>query len=147
MSAIKSNSKIKNEAISLVSSLRIEEVRKCARFVDVDEVPAFNDCAKSKGNSRLECFNQEMIKHIETYFHYPEDAVINKTEGEVWVRFIIDKEGNVTNLKTHASKGKKILKEEAIRVISLLPKFIPATNSGVSVPVKYGFPINFSLTE
>lgn len=137
--------KIKTNVTALKNSLSREELRKAEKFATVDVIPTFPNC-KNDGD-RLDCFNTEMIKHIQEYFVYPDEALLNKQEGEVWVRFIIDKNGNVTNIKTLGPKGGKILNDEAVRVVSNLPKFIPATKNGENVSVKYGFPINFSLED
>ena len=88
-----------------------------------------------------------MIKHIQKYFCYPSEAVRNQVEGEVWVRFVIDKNGYVKNIKTLGPKGGDLLNEEVKRVVTKLPRFAPARKNGKSVSVKYGFPINFSLEE
>ncbi|SNR15278.1 energy transducer TonB [Tenacibaculum jejuense] len=137
--------KIKTNLAALKNSLSREELRAAQKFGTVDAIPAFPNC-ESNGD-QLECFNSEMIKHIQEYFIYPNEALLNKQEGEVWVRFIIDKNGNVTNIKTLGPKGGKILNDEAVRVVSNLPKFKPATKDGKPVSVKYGFPINFSLED
>ena len=88
-----------------------------------------------------------MIKHIQKHFRYPNQAVIDKTQGDVWIRFIIDKNGNVTNIKALGPQNGKILEQEAIRVVSKLPKFIPGKKEGNETSVKYGFPISFSLED
>ena len=54
---------------------------------------------------------------------------------------------NVCNIKTLGPRGGKILDNEAIRVVSKLPKFIAGKNKGKKVSVKYGFPISFSLDQ
>lgn len=137
----------KSNTLSISNLLTIEEVKKADRFIDVDEIPAFEKCKTTKGDDRVDCFNTEMVHHIERYFNYPEEAILKKLEGQVWVRFIIDKNGNVTNIKTHATSGKQILKDEALRVVANLKAFVPAIKGGKPVAVKYGFPINFSLGE
>ncbi len=145
-SHINKSLKIKTNVAALKNSLSREELRSAQKFATVDAIPSFPDC-KSGSKDQLDCFNEEMIKHIQEYFVYPNKALLNKQEGEVWVRFIIDKEGNVTNIKTLGPKGGKILNDEAIRVVSNLPKFKPAIHEGKPVSVKYGFPINFSLED
>ena len=95
----------------------------------------------------MNCFNTEMIKHIQKYFRYPSEAVRDQIQGEVWVRFIIDKNGYVRNIKTLGPKNGEILNEEAKRVVTKLSRFKPARREGKRVSVKYGFPINFSLEE
>jgi len=144
--SIKKESYIDNIA-NLTNTLSAEEVKKAQRFSGVHQIPLFAACEGSKKNKALDCFNHEMIKHIQKHFRYPHDAVINKIEGDVWVRFIIDTEGNVSNIKTLGPQGGKILDGEAYRVVSKLPKFIPGVKEGEKTSVKYGFPITFSLEE
>jgi len=146
LSLKKEESAISNIA-TLTNTLSAEEVKKAQRFSTVDRIPLFDACKGSKGSKSLDCFNQEMINHIQKHFRYPHNAVVNKVEGDVWVRFIIDKDGVVSNIKTLGPKGADILDEEASRVVSKLPKFIPGKKDGNNVSVKYGFPISFSLEE
>lgn len=129
---------------SISSTLSAEEVRKAERFTNVDVIPTFKNC---KDDKQLDCFNIEMIKHIEKHFNYPNDAVLKKIQGDVWVRFIIDSNGNVTNIKTLGPENGELLNEEAKRVVSKLPTFNPGVKNGKNVSVKYGFPINFSLDQ
>ncbi|CAL2065561.1 energy transducer TonB [Tenacibaculum sp. 190524A05c] len=145
LSSVSKAAKFKTNLAALTNRLSKEEVRSALKFNTVDNIPAFPDC--NSGDDQFNCFNSEMMNHIQEYFQYPDEALVNKIEGEVWVRFIIDKDGNVTNIKALGPKGGKLLKDEAIRVVSNLPKFKPATNNGEEVSVKYGFPINFSLED
>lgn len=145
--SISKSVKLKTNLAALTNTLSKEEVRKASKFNTVDMIPAFPECNGEKGGDQLDCFNTEMINHIQEHFRYPNEALLSKIEGEVWVRFIIDKDGNVTNIKALGPKGGKILKDEAIRVVSNLPKFKPSVKEGKTVSVKYGFPINFSLED
>lgn len=146
-SKITESLELKKSVADLTNTLSKEEVRKALRFRSVDKIPAFLSCKDAKKSEKSECFNTEMIKHIQKHFNYPHDAVMKKIQGEVWVRFIIDENGDISNIKALGPKNAKILNNEAIRVVSLLPKFAPATKKGKKVPVKYGFPISFSLDE
>lgn len=132
---------------ALTNSLSEEEVRKADRFNSVDKIPAFANCKSAKKGDMVDCFNTEMMLHIQKHFRYPGEAVRNMVEGEVWVRFIIDKNGEVKNIKTLGPENAEILNEEARRVVTKLAKFTPARKDGKRVAVKYGFPINFSLEE
>lgn len=131
----------------LTNTMSAEEVKKAQKFSAVDQIPLFTGCKSVKNKEKLNCFNTEMIKHIQEHFSYPNSAIIDKIQGNVWVRFIIDKHGNVSNIKTLGPKGGKILDQEAMRVVSKLPKFIAGVKDGEKIPVKYGFPISFSLEE
>ncbi len=139
--------KATNSIAALTNSLSEEEVKKANRFNSVDKIPLFTKCKKAKRGERLDCFNNEMVLHIQKHFRYPSEAVRNVIEGEVWVRFIIDKNGDVRNIKTLGPENTEILNEEAKRVVTKLSKFVPAKKEGRKVSVKYGFPINFSLEE
>jgi len=131
----------------LKEKLSKEQLQNSFEFEDVDVIPAFEKCEGVKKKEAMSCFNVQMMKHIQQNFRYPQDAVINKVEGNVWVRFVIDELGNVTNLKTLAPKNGELLKQEAERVVSRLSSFVPAKKGGKNVLVKYGFPINFSLED
>ncbi|MCG8182995.1 energy transducer TonB [Tenacibaculum piscium] len=129
------------------SKLSVEELKKAAKFTSVDKIPLFNACKKVNKNKRADCFNENMIHHISKHFQYPSGAIQESIQGEVWVRFIIDKNGEVKNIKTLAPKNGDLLSKEAIRVVSKLPQFIPAKKDGGRVSVKYGFPISFALEQ
>ena len=138
---------IKNNIEDLTSKLSAEEIRKAEKFSTVDKIPLFTACEKAKKGDRLDCFNIEMVKHIQKHFRYPSQAVKESIQGEVWVRFIIDKNGQVKNIKTLGPTNGELLNNEAVRVVSQLPQFIPAIKQGGNTSVKYGFPIMFALDE
>jgi len=138
---------LKNNIEDLKAKLSAEEVRKASRFTTVDKLPMFKACKKTKKSESMDCFNEEMINHISKHFRYPSQAVKESIQGEVWVRFIIDKNGDIRNIKTLGPKNASILNEEAVRVVLKLQKFIPARKDGGRISVKYGFPISFALEE
>jgi len=136
-----------SNVLALTNTLSVEEVKKAKSFTNVDKIPLFKSCESSSKKDQLDCFNVEMIKHIEKHFIYPKEAIVKRIEGKVWVRFVIDSEGTVTNIKTLGPKGAEVLNNEAKRVISKLPKFEPAKIGGTTTTVKYGMPISFELAE
>lgn len=131
----------------ITNSLSKDELKKALNFESVDKLPSFENCLDAKKGNELTCFNKEMMKHIERNFNYPSEAILNKTEGKVWIRFVINNDGNISNIKTLGPKGGQLLNNEAVRVISKLPRFTPSLKDGKRVPVKYGLPIHFSLGE
>lgn len=138
---------LRKSVANLTNNLSAEEVKMANKFMDVDDIPTFEKCKGVSHDKSMDCFNQEMINHIQRHFSYPAEAVVKKTEGEIWVRFIIDQNGEVTNIKTLGPRNGELLKLEAKRVASKLPKFLPAKINGTPTAVKYGFPINFSLNQ
>ncbi|HTQ66647.1 MAG TPA: M56 family metallopeptidase [Puia sp.] len=74
--------------------------------------------------------------------HYPDDAINKEIQGDVLVQFVIDKKGNVSDVK--AISGPKELRAESVRVIEQSSgKWIPAMEGGQKVaayklqPIKY----------
>jgi TonB family protein len=78
---------------------------------------------------------------------YPEAAKTADEHGKVFVKFIIDKEGNVTNPEVlhKASVESSALHAAAISTISKMPAWIPGEQNGKKVKVQYIMPIMFSL--
>ncbi len=138
---------LKNNIESVKNKLSVEELKKASKFNEVDKIPLFNSCKKVEKSARMDCFNEKMVAHISKHFSYPSTAIQESIQGEVWVRFIIDKNGEIKNIKTLGPKNAEVLNKEAIRVVSKLPQFIPAKKDGGRISVKYGFPISFSLEE
>lgn len=108
-----------------------EEVEPIA-FATVEEKPVFPG-----GEAALHKFISENT-------HYPEIAKENNIKGRVYIQFIIDKCGNVTNV-TIAKGVNPILDAEALRVVNMLPKWRPAKQGGKPVNVSYIVPIIFNL--
>jgi protein TonB len=70
---------------------------------------------------------------------YPESAREANIQGRVTVMFVIDKEGNVINVRARGSVGGSELEEEAIRIVNLLPQFKPGIHRGKPVNVSFSF--------
>ncbi|CAM3588937.1 energy transducer TonB [Flavobacterium gelidilacus] len=114
-------------------------------FVVLEDIPQFDNCEITSGKEAKDCFFQMMNNHIISNFRYPKQAVKKNIQGRVTVLFVIDKNGDITNIKTHAPEGCQLLEIEAVRIIKLLPKFKPAIQRGEAVGVSYAQPINFKL--
>jgi TonB family protein len=77
---------------------------------------------------------------------YPRKAVRKNIQGKVWVRFIVEKDGRLTDI--HVLDGvNKVLDEEALRVVSLMPNWVPSKLDGVAIRRGKTVPINFSLSN
>jgi protein TonB len=85
-----------------------------------------------------------LMKYISENVKYPEDAVKNGIHGKVYLSYIIEKNGQVSNVEVKRGVDKE-LDDEAIRVISSMPKWTPASNRGKAVRSQILLPINFSL--
>ncbi|MBR5725549.1 MAG: TonB family protein [Muribaculaceae bacterium] len=85
-----------------------------------------------------------LIKFLQENVKYPAQATANKIEGRVVVQFIIDKTGQVGDVKVVRSVSEE-LDAEAVRVVESMPKFTPGRQSGKAVNVRYMLPITFKL--
>ncbi len=87
-----------------------------------------------------------LSRYITTNLKYPPEAVERKIEGKVYVRFIINEDGTISNV-TLARGVQYLLDKEAMRVIEGMPKWNPATQDGKPVKVCYTVPVNFILKD
>lgn len=117
------------------------------KFMEVQSIPQFKACTKVPDMQKLKCFNERMVSHIQRNFNYPAAAAQQNIEGRVWVRFIIDKKGEVTNIKMKGPQNGHLLEQEAKRMVSKLPKFVPGKHNGKIANVEYYIPVNFKLHE
>jgi len=75
---------------------------------------------------------------------YPEAAKTKKVEGIVILEFIVEKDGSITNLKILKDIGEGC-GEEAARVATLMPNWLPGTDEGQPLKVSYKLPVRFQL--
>ena len=83
-------------------------------------------------------------KYIQRNVRYPPIAKEYNITGKVYVQFIVDRTGSVTNVKVVRGVDKN-LDAEAVRVIKSLPKYKPGKQRGKPVRVMFTVPINFTL--
>lgn len=83
-------------------------------------------------------------KYLSNAVNYPLIAQENGIEGKVYVSFVIDEMGNITNVDLLRGVDQS-LDNEALRVVRTLPKWKPGRQGGKAVKVRYNVPINFQL--
>lgn len=87
-----------------------------------------------------------LMSFIRKNAKYPEKAKAEKKSGNVYVSFIVDTTGEVTDVKIKRGVSPE-LDEEAIRVVKLMPKWKPAHQEGKLVKQQFSFPIRFILRD
>ena len=87
---------------------------------------------------------EALYKYLAENIKYPVMAKNNKVEGRVYITFVIEKDGNVSDAKVLRSVNEE-LDAEALRVINAMPKWKPGMQQGVPVRVQYNIPITFKL--
>lgn len=117
-------------------------------FADI----TYNDCCRY-----FTCFSDttmpkftggeaEMAKYLTNHLKYPEKAKKEGIKGTVFVSFIIDEEGTVKEPTVVKGIGGGC-DEEALRIISAMPKWTPGSINGKKIPVKIVLPIKFVLSD
>ena len=87
-----------------------------------------------------------LIKYLDSHIQYPPEAAKNNIQGRVIVQFVVDKTGEIGEVKVVRSVDKD-LDKEAVRIIKTLPKFIPGRQNGRAVAVWYTLPVTFKLSS
>ena len=84
----------------------------------------------------------ECYMFIARQMHYPEEAEEKGIEGRVLIRFVVEKDGRLTNFEVIETPD-PLLSDEALRVLKQMPQWIPAKNKGKDVRCRYSMPILF----
>lgn len=87
---------------------------------------------------------KDFMSHIQKTFKASNEAVKNKVKGKIFIEFVIEKDGKISDVKLVRGLGYG-LDEEAIRVISNYENWIPGQQKGKNVRVRYSVPIMISL--
>ena len=85
-----------------------------------------------------------LMEYVAKNVKYPESARENNLQGRVIVKFVIEKDGTVTNVEVGRGWGNE-LDDEAVRVVKAMPKWKPGKQDGKPVRVSFMLPINFIL--
>lgn len=89
---------------------------------------------------------QAFFNFLAGNIRYPAKARESGVQGKVYATFVVEKDGQLTNIKVIRGIGNGC-DEEAIRVLKLSPKWIPGKQNGNVVRQQYTVPISFSLTK
>ena len=129
----------KSENADVVFEMPLEEAKKPevpqqeeVIFQVVEEMPKFPGGL------------QEAMVFIGKNIKYPVEAQQAKIEGRVIVRFVVGRDGSVSDVEVMRGVSPE-LDAEAVRVVSMMPKWIPGKQRGKAVAVKYTMPIMFRL--
>ena len=109
-----------------------EEVQEQEIFQIVEEMPAYPG-----GDQRL-------MEYVAKNIKYPQIARETGIQGRVFVGFVVEPDGSVSNVKVLRGIGGGC-DEEAVRVVKSMPKWKPGKQRGKAVRVSYMLPVNFKL--
>jgi periplasmic protein TonB len=116
----------------------------------VTEAPKKNDdepeiFTKVEIESNFPGGGQAWLRFLNKNLRFPDDAMNNGIEGSVMVQFIVDKDGNISDVQAVSGPEQGGLREEAVRVIKKSGKWIPAQQNGRYVKSYKRQPVGFKL--
>ncbi len=91
-------------------------------------------------------FNGNMNKWLKDNLKYPILAQENGISGRVFVAFVVERDGSITDVKVARSVDPS-LDKEAVRVVKSMPKWNPGKQRNKPVRVAFTVPINFTLSN
>lgn len=109
-----------------------EEVSEEPTFTVVDKMPSFTGGEKA------------MYKFIGDNITYPKEAKKAGVAGRVYVKFVVEKDGSITDVEILKGIGSGC-DEAALNVIKSMPNWVPGSQRGKAVRVQYNMPISFKL--
>lgn len=109
-----------------------KEVEEVEIFTVVEEAPGFPGGDEAR------------IKFLQNNIKYPQMARESNIQGTVYVTFVVERDGRVTDVRVLRGIGGGC-DEEAIRVIKAMPKWNPGKQRGKPVRVQFNMPIKFTL--
>jgi protein TonB len=87
-----------------------------------------------------------MFKYLAESFQYPESAAEEEIQGKVFVQFIVERDGSITEVKVLRGVH-PLLDREVVRVIKSMPAWKPGKQNGEPVRVRYNLPFNCVLPK
>ncbi|MDR0835342.1 MAG: energy transducer TonB [Tannerella sp.] len=86
----------------------------------------------------------EMYKYLKDHINYPTMAQENNIHGKVYLKFVVSKDGSISQV-TVVKGVDPSLDREAVRVVQSMPKWNPGKQNGKTVNVWFNLPVTFQL--
>jgi TonB family protein len=131
-----------------------EERRRLALEEKYKTAPTYTDAKgkivynKAEVNPAFGATSEELEKYLQDNINYPQTAENDQVEGTLFTEFVVGSDGAVRDVEvTEATNdaAKDAFREEAVRVVSGMPKWNPGTQAGKPVDVRVSLPITFQL--
>lgn len=89
---------------------------------------------------------EALVMYVCMNVEYPETARSEGIEGKVYVSFVIDKDGSITDIKLLRDIGGGC-GEAVVKMLRSMPRWKPGMAGGKPVRVQFNLPVNFSLRD
>ena len=152
----------KNELIILAysaessySEIRVSETESKSTFAIVefnDQTSKFAEALRSDDNiftivEEVASFPggiEKLMEHLQNNMKYPEDARKAGKSGTVYIQFVVNEDGGLSDFKIIKGVGTSV-DAEALRAVKTLPAWTPGKQNGVAIRQRYVLPISFNM--
>jgi TonB family protein len=131
---------MKKTALILLVSLLGYHLGQAQTTKDEDKVHSF---VSMKNPPKFPGGMAKFYKYLGENIKYPEQAKKDNIQGNVFMSFVVEKDGSVRDVKTLRGLSTET-NQEAERVLKLSPKWDPGMLDGKAVRVVYNLPIKFA---
>lgn len=136
-----------------VAAVKVQEEKA---LEEASSLSMASDTAETKSGKEFPCIPEAfpqfpgghiaLVEYLSKNIKFPKSKEKENVRVRVVTTFTVDKDGSITDAKIVRSQG-EAFDNEALRVINGMPKWIPGTQNGKAVRVKYTLPITFSTTD
>lgn len=110
----------------------------------VEDMPVFPGCENENGKQAIQdCSSSSIFQYVIDNTVYPKDVPGQNIQGSVYLTFVIDSVGNTTKVRVVKAMSNELFNQEAVRVVSSMPKMTPGRKEGVPTAVQYTIPVKF----
>jgi TonB family protein len=88
---------------------------------------------------------QALMKYLTSNINYPQEAKDKNIQGKSLIRFVVEKDGSITDVEVARSSGNDLLDQESVRVVKSMPKWNPGKQKGKVVRTRFVLPVMFRL--
>lgn len=118
-------------------------------FSVIDNVPVYPGCDGSDNEILKKCMVDKISQLVSENFNMKlvESLQLKPGKYRTAVQFKIDKEGSVVDVRARNTNESEAVEQEAVRVVSLIPRMKPGIQRGKAVGVLYALPIIFEVKQ
>ena len=123
--------------VAMATALSAQENRTASELADSSRIFVIDEI-----NAAFPGGNRACMKWIQEHIKYPEGCCTKMPQGRVNVSFIVERDGSIDSIKVIKSPD-AALSEEAVRLVSEMPKWSPARYYGKTVRSRIILPVIF----
>ncbi|MBK8563353.1 MAG: TonB family protein [Saprospiraceae bacterium] len=126
-------------------TIHVQDKEKPEFYDKLEKPPLFPGCENETDlQAKKSCSTAKMLAYVDANLKYPEIAIDNNVQGTVYVKFVVEKDGSLTNIEIIRDIGAGC-GEEVVRLVKMMPKWEPGTRRGRPDRVQFNMPVKFKL--